>query len=246
MRPLFFFGFLTAAASSLFFIACEENETTPPQAPPDGATVNLDSGGGGNPTDAPPANNDNDNDADAGDPLVTVAAALNGLRWELPCIAAVTDPSLCTTQSTNIVKTATLQGTAGKTYVVKLRFRGVIEPKTYTGGSRVGSFQTGGGPATDTANIYRLTTSAPNATYFVNAGTTRPASALYCETMDYEAAIEIAAGATVTLTAEPLDALQIKNRDQNGQPFVIANVPPAPDPFNGQFVQMDVVSVAEK
>lgn len=175
-----------------------------------------------------------------------VAVSLSGLRWELPCQSAATDPALCTTQTTNITKTTTLAGAAGTTYAVKLRFRGVIEPKTYSGGVETGFFSVGGTPASDTANIYRLTVSAPSATYFVNSGTTRASTALYAESIDYEATVDMQAGATVTLTAEPLDALQIKNRDQAGAPFVVADVPPAPAAFDGQFVQMDVVSVTKK
>lgn len=175
-----------------------------------------------------------------------VAGALSGLRWELPCQSAATDPALCTTQTANITKTTTLAGASGTTYAVKLRFRGVVEPKTYNGGVETGFFSVGGTPATDTANIYRLTVSAPPATFFVNSGTTRASTALYAEAIDYEATVDIQAGATVTLTAEPLDALQIKNRDQAGAPFVITGVAPAPSAFDGQFVQMDVVSVTKK
>lgn len=181
-----------------------------------------------------------------GKSCANVAVSLSGLRWELPCVAAVADPALCTVASTNVSRAAELAGVSGTTYAVKIRLRGVVEPKTYNGGTRNGFFQVGGTPASDTANIYRLTTSSPSATYFVNAGTTRAANALYCATMDYEATIDVAAGATVTLTAEPLDALQIKNRDEAGAAFVIPSIPPAPAAFNGQFVQMDVVSVVPK
>ncbi|MBS2013204.1 MAG: hypothetical protein JST00_09975 [Deltaproteobacteria bacterium] len=175
-----------------------------------------------------------------------VAGSLSGLRWELPCAAAATDPALCTTPTANVTKSTTLAGAPGTTYAVKLRFRGVIEPKTYNGGVETGFFSVGGTPASDTANIYRLTVSAPAATFFVNSGTTRASNALYAEAIDYEATVDIQAGATVTLTAEPLDALQIKNRDQAGAPFVIPGIAPAPAAFDGQFVQMDVLAVTKK
>jgi len=171
-----------------------------------------------------------------------VAAGFSGLRWELPCVTD-TSPELCTTGTVDVVKTSTLRGTAGTTYDVELRFRGVIEPKTYTGGTRDGFFQTGGAAANDTANVYKLTVSEPAGTFFVNAGTTRASTALYCEAMDYVKTVPANAGATIELTAMPLDGLQIKNRAMDGTPIVVAAIPPAPQPFSGQFVQMDVVSV---
>lgn len=174
----------------------------------------------------------------------TVAAALDGLRWELPCVTNTT-AELCTTPAGDPTVSAALTGTAGASYDVTLRFRGVVEPKTYTGGARTGWFQTGGTPASDTANIYRLTVSNPAQTFYVNAGTTRASNALYCEAFDYQATVRAAAGATFTLQAQPLDALQIRNRDQAGTAIVVAGVPPAPQAYAGQFVQMDVVSVAK-
>lgn len=191
------------------------------------------SSGGSSDVDAPPASQD----------AADVAGDLDGLRWDLPCIAD-TSPELCTTAAT-VSSMATLTGTPGTTYAVTIHLRGVIEPKTYTGGTRDGYFQTDGTPAGDTANIYRLTVSAPAAVHYVNAGTTRLSSELYCETIDYTATIFADAGATVTLEAESLDELQIQNRDLNGDPLVIADVPPAPEPFDGQFIQLDVTDVDE-
>ena len=195
--------------------------------------------GGSDPTADAPGSLDGTGGAADADPI---AGALDGLRWDLPCLADTT-PELCTTSPT-VSSSATLAGDAATTYDVTLRFRGVVEPKTYTGGTRDEWFQTGGTPAGDTANIYRLVVSAPEATYYVNAGTTRASTDLFCATFDYEATIPIAGGATVTLEAESLDDLQIQNRDEAGAPYVIADVPPAPAPFDGQFVQMDVVSVS--
>jgi len=172
-----------------------------------------------------------------------VAAALSGLRWQIPCVTNTT-AQLCTTAAAPVTVSAALTGAAGVSYDVALRFRGVVEPKTYTGGARVGWFQAGGTPAADTANIYRLTVSDPVQTFFVNAGTTRPSNMLYCEAFDYQATVRANAGATFTLSAEPLDALQIRNLDSGGTPIVVPEVAPAPAAYAGQFVQMDVVSVA--
>jgi hypothetical protein len=58
----------------------------------------------------------------------------------------------------------------------------------------------------------------------------------------------MSAGATVTLTADPVDSAQeeIVNVDQNGSPIVVDGVPPAPATFNGQFIQVDVTAVHER
>lgn len=174
-----------------------------------------------------------------------VAGALSGLRWDLPCTAANANPALCTAPG-SVSKQATLAGQTGTTYQVKLRFRGVIEPNAYSGGTANGYFYTGGTSADPYANVYQLTVSQPAQTYYVNSGTVRPSNDLYCDSIDYEATIDVAGGAKVTLSANTKDALQIKNRDKAGNPYVIADVPPAPQPYNGQFVQMDVVSVTAK
>lgn len=174
-----------------------------------------------------------------------VAGSLSGLRWDLPCTAPNANPALCTAPGT-VSKQATLAGQTGTTYLVKLRFRGVIEPNAYTGGTANGYFYTGGTSADPYANVYQLAVTQPAQTYYVNSGTVRPSNDLYCDAIDYEATIEVGGGAKVTLSANTKDALQIKNRDKGGTPYVIADVPPAPQPYNGQFVQMDVVSVTPK
>ena len=55
------------------------------------------------------------------------------------------------------------------------------------------------------------------------------------------------AGAKLTLTADAGgDAIQTKNRDEDGDPIVVPGVPPEGEPFDGQFVQLDLVSVTER
>src|SRR6478609_2285634 len=62
---------------------------------------------------------------------VDVAASLSGLSWKLPCTGAI-DAVSCASDPTVTVST-TLAGVSGVTYDVELHFRGVIEPKIYTG-----------------------------------------------------------------------------------------------------------------
>lgn len=172
-------------------------------------------------------------------PDASVAVGLDGLRWEIPCGAdaglacVVTDP-------TPVV--AHLAGAAGTTYQVTLRFRGVVEQKAYTGGVADGYFYTGGAEDGGAYNVYAMTVSSPAQTYFLNAGASDITN---CWPLDYTETIPIDAGATVTLTSQAKDGQEIKNRDAaTGAPIVVPDVPPAPDPFNGQFIQMDVVSVS--
>ena len=57
------------------------------------------------------------------------------------------------------------------------------------------------------------------------------------------AALGVASGLGWNQDGVPLDALQIQNVDADGAPIVPSGVPPAPDAYDGQFIQMDVVAV---
>lgn len=65
----------------------------------------------------------------------------------------------------------------------------------------------------------------------------------YVSLIDYEATVPMQAGTVVTLTANPVDAYEWANEDVNGNPVVVPGVPLYPNPYDGQFVQMGVVSV---
>ncbi len=180
--------------------------------------------------------------ADADTIDANVAASLNGLRWELPCTQSTADPTVCETIP-SVSTSATMGGVSGATYDVTLRFRGVVEITTYVGGSSSGYWQIGGSPpAGSTINVYGLHVSSPGQTYFVNQGV----SHRVVVALDYVETVPIAAGATVTLDADSRDSLQLRNLDASGQPIVIPGVAPAPMAFDGQFVQMDVVSVVKQ
>ena len=53
-------------------------------------------------------------------------------------------------------------------------------------------------------------------------------------------------GARVRLSGRVFDGRQIRNMDIAGEPIVIDGVPPFPGVFDGQFIQMDVVSIVER
>jgi hypothetical protein len=50
-------------------------------------------------------------------------------------------------------------------------------------------------------------------------------------------------GASVTLAADTVNGSEITNRDANGNPIVVPEIPPAPTAYDGQFIQMDVTNV---
>jgi len=178
---------------------------------------------------------------------VEIAASLNGLRWELPCLAA--DPNfpdfVCFT-GPDVTQSTTMLGAPGRLYDVRVRVRGVVETRGYTEGTTVAPLLKRGAEANpstgDAWNIYRLTVSDPPERWYLNAA----ASGEYvCHPVDATFTVRVRAQATVTLFASSVDdrRSQIRNRDDAGTRLVAAGVPPAPLPFDGQFLQLDVLGV---
>jgi len=180
----------------------------------------------------------------SGSSCVNVAGTLDGLRWEMPCTGdAPGDPvHVCQTVKP-ADQTATLGGSPSVTYEVTLRFRGVVEEKGYFGGTKEEHWQIGGAPGGDLFNVYELNVSQPAQSYYVNSGVS---GVLHSYPLDYQKVIDVTGDATVTLSADPIDTAEIKNIDEAGAPIVVPHVSPAPKPFDGQFVQMDVISVTAK
>ena len=54
-----------------------------------------------------------------------------------------------------------------------------------------------------------------------------------------------AAGAKVSLYASAVDGNLSQIRNNTANPIVVPGVPPAPLPYDGQFIQMDVIDVVE-
>ena len=169
-----------------------------------------------------------------------VAVTLTGLRWELPC-GLSTSANVCSVAAFT-TKTKSLGGIAGAQYALQLRFRGVVEQKTYTDGQADGYWYIGGTPNSDAYNVYKLQVSSPPQTFFLNAGTSNVQRSW---PLDFVRNVKVNAGAILTLSADAVDGAEIKNIDntQAGVPLIILGVTPAPAAYNGQFIQMDVVSV---
>ena len=168
-------------------------------------------------------------------------ADIDGLRVELPCIGTGTADVNCATPDADEGST-TIDGEDGTTYNVTIRLRGLVEQKTYTDYTNPdGMWVEGGAPDGGSFNIFRLHVSSPEIIYYLNVGSSYIDE---CFVLDIEKTIVMDHGATLTLLADAGgDALSTKNRDDNGDPIVVNGVPPYPYPFDGQFVQMDIVDV---
>jgi hypothetical protein len=181
------------------------------------------------------------------------AESLAGLRLEVPCAnpkfnqdtECHWDQSLLQTADPNwklkreIVRTFT--GKKGALYDVTLHVRGVVEPKNFTGGTvQFDHFQTGGTPVKNDYNFYSLHVSDPEATYTFNRNEQKVGH--YTFPIDYRVTIPIRSGAIVTMGAYDSNDVAIANHEKH----IVVGAPPAPLPFDGQFFQLDVDSVAAR
>ncbi len=183
--------------------------------------------------------------------LKKVAAALDGYRFEFPCKEAMPDKPKpgqdCASglvkgdpkKTDNFTTEKKFGGVKGKRYKVTLRFRGVVEPMMYKNGKMDGDyFYIGGEPNNGTYNIYKITVSSPPSHYFLNRQD-KVGHRIF--KIDYTKTIEIDGEATVTFFGDGQNGRLISNFEK----LVVPDVAPAPRPFNGQFVQVNVVAVVE-
>jgi hypothetical protein len=176
-------------------------------------------------------------------------AAIDGFRFEFPCKDPMPEnpkegadgPSALVTGDPKTTDNFTVQkafgGEQGKRYHVTLRFRGVVEPMMYKGGKQVGEyFYVGGEKNNATYNVYKISVSSPESHYFLNRQD-KVGHQIFA--IDYTQTIEIDGGATITFHGDGQNGRMITNFKK----LVVPNVAPAPKPFNGQFIQVDVVDV---
>ena len=176
-----------------------------------------------------------------GSDIDQIEGALSGLRWELPCQEHVY-PEVCLVQQDAEVR-ARMAGAPGARYAARVRLRGVVEPTSYPGGDPIAPSIVRGGThqPEDPWNVYVLQIDRPLAVYHLNAGT----SGRYdCVQIDATLDLHLDAGAEVRLIARSIDGRQITNRDAQGEPILIEDVPPYPSAYDGQFIQMDVEAIA--
>lgn len=170
-----------------------------------------------------------------------VEASLAGMFWALPSLGVFDANTIFCAASAQ--SQTTIIGAPSGQYSVQLRFRGVVEQKSYTGGTNDGAFfQTGGTPVADTYGTYALTISSPAQTYYLNRGTS---GNLFCNGIDYTKTVTMDTGAIVTLSAVSQDGKEIKNQDNLLAPISVSGVSAVSQPYNGQFIQMDVVSIVK-
>ncbi|MGC4116705.1 MAG: hypothetical protein QM765_19490 [Myxococcales bacterium] len=169
-----------------------------------------------------------------------VATNLQGLRIEMPCKPTGKKADECLAAIAKPSKAVQIGGKAGQAYDITLRVRGVVELMGYAGGQADNFWNVGGKPNDKKANFYELQVSAPASSFFLNAGNVGKRT----WAMDFTKTIRVDSGATVTLAGDSQDSKMVPNRDMKNAPQILPDVPPAPAAFDGQFVQIDVVSVA--
>ncbi len=178
-----------------------------------------------------------------------IGASIDGARFEFPCkdpmpenpkegadgLSGLVKGDPKTTD--NFTFKRTFGGEKGKRYKVTLRFRGVVEPMMYKGGEQVGEyFYIGGEKNNGTYNVYQISVSSPKQHYFLNRQD-KVGHKIF--TIDYTQTIEIDGGAEITFHGDGQNGRLITNFKK----LVVPDVPPAPQPYNGQFVQVNVVDV---
>ena len=135
-------------------------------------------------------------------------------------------------------------GKAGTSYDVTLRVRGLFEPTRMEGGSAPDPahpyLYIGGQTGTPDYSQWRIHVSSPEQTYTLN-NYPSVSHTIYKE--DFEAAVVVAAGATVTIEAIDGNDRQIDNGDKvhPDRQQVIEGV--VDTPLAGQMLRLDVVGV---
>jgi len=216
---------------------------------PDGASATADAAAGDGSTGARDAGSPDDGGLrDAGPDGCAAgdgcAAPVQSLLVSLPCVSPAGVNS-CTVAGDQTAS-ATVEGSVGTVYDVRLRIRGVVEPKTYPGACRLStdsppsdSWAVGGVAGDDMHNVYQLSISSPPQTYDLNES---PPTGAGTMAIDFEQTVHVAGGAMITLTAQSEDRFQFGNFGANGAPLTVPGTL-VPQPYDGQFVQVDLMSV---
>lgn len=177
-----------------------------------------------------------------------VADALDGFRLEAPCVDAdhfgleLTDNCEIAPEVDRQSYERKIAGDVSVVYDVKLRARGLMEPNIYVDGTLAPPrYYTGGHSSTPDYSAYSITVSDPPGVYFFNYS---DSIGHFVFVVDVEVTIAMRGGAKVTFDVNGPGSLPNGHGVSNRERVVIPDVAPAPAPFNGQFVQFDVLSVA--
>lgn len=168
------------------------------------------------------------------------SGSLSGLMWQIPSTGNRFAPfGPCISPADQNI---TLSGSLGILFDVTLRIRGIIELKPYVGGITGSDSHVnidGSLPVT-TFNTYKLVISNVNHTYYLNNGTSGPVSIV-----DYTFVVQMKQGASLTLHADDGgDGVEVYNNSFLSVPINPGDPPIlVTQPYIGQFLQMDVISV---
>lgn len=171
-----------------------------------------------------------------------VEAELPALRIELSCMVGECpfEPSDVCAMEQLVSDQSTLQGEEGVVYDVMIQVRGVVEMSSYNGGALDGPVYVGGYVDSYWSPFW-VEVSEPAQTYWLNPDGDGD---LFTYGVDYTYTLPVAHGATVELFGDSgNDSCGLFNHDMGGAPIVVPGVPPDPVPFNGQFVQIDAVTI---
>jgi hypothetical protein len=152
------------------------------------------------------------------------------------------------TRSGHVTRTATglLPGDPQRTYLARLRVRGVVEKHAYEGGTPgPAQWYAGGTAAADGWNTYELAVDGTTTHYFLNAADYPEAernSHIRVFALDYTVEIPVAGGSFLDLTGDTADIKEIKGSQLNGGSGELPGVPPATR--DGQFLQVDCLATS--
>jgi len=187
--------------------------------------------------------------------FTAIAAPLEGMRIDDPCTGSPSDAqgATCTHVQNPFSETreVTLAGTAGTTYDVTLRIRGVVEPTRINGGTRPDTstvnldgrnyralpLTIGGQPGDVTYQPWRLSISNPARDYYLNDYELVEHTIF---SIDYEVTIEMDGNARVELDVTDGNNVQINNYERYSHEGISGSM------NLGQFLQIAVVSVTPR
>lgn len=184
------------------------------------------------------------------DPLAEVAVALDGARIDIPCDNGVNGPF--TTRFCDIAPdleqqsiSLTIAGDPERLYSITLQIRGLSEVIAYVDGKERAGNVYEGGRAPDNQlnwNAFQLTFSDPPTWYFLNHRDPKLSDA---QVFDYQHAFTARGGSTVSFELNganlKVNGLQFANQHQ----LTVQSDHVGPQPYDGQFLQLNVMAVTE-
>jgi hypothetical protein len=178
-----------------------------------------------------------------------IAADIDGFRLEAPCKDADhfgldhTDNCDTTPEVDRQSYQRHLGGDPNVVYDVRVRARGLSEPNIYVNGKLTPPrYYVGGHSSTPDYSAYSITVVDPAQVYFFNYNAS---IGHFVFVVDVDVVIPMRGGTLVTFDVNGPGAAPNGHGVSNRERVVVPEVAPAPLPFNGQFMQFDVISVAE-